>query len=178
MTIYSITHLAGLFGLSRSTLLYYDRIGLLIPSDRSGAGYRIYTQKEYDRLDQICRYRNTGMPLGDIKKLLASHNPPGVKILESRLLEIGRQIADLRGQQQIIIRLLKEMTNEVYGPAIDKQTWVKMLEAAGMDEEGMMKWHAEFESRSSQAHHDFLLSLGIPEAEARQIQAGSVSKTS
>ncbi|WP_020587722.1 MerR family transcriptional regulator [Desulfobacter curvatus] len=173
MKIYSISQLARLFGLSRSTLLYYDRIGLLIPSARSKAGYRLYTRNDYDRLDQICTFRNTGMALADIKKMLASENAPSVKILENRLWEIGQQIADLKGQQQVIIRLLKEMTSDVYGPVIDKQMWVKMLQAAGMDESAMMKWHAEFESRSPGAHHDFLLSLGISEIEAKDIRCRS-----
>ncbi len=151
MITYSISQLAGLFGLSRSTLLYYDRIGLLIPSERSKAGYRLYTQRDHDRLGQICTFRNTGVALADIKKMLASDNTPSVKILENRLLEIGEQIADLKSQQQVIIRLLKEMTSGVYGPAVDKEMWIKMLQAAGMDEPAMMKWHAEFESRSPEA---------------------------
>lgn len=170
MKLYSISQLAKLFGLSRSTLLYYDRIGLLIPSDRSEAGYRLYTQRDHDRLAQICTFRNTGVALAEIKKMLASDNAPSVKILKNRLWEIGQQIADLRSQQQTIIRLLKEMTSDVYGPVIDEQMWVKMLQAAGMDEPAMMKWHAEFEFRSPQAHHDFLLSLGISEIEANDIQ--------
>jgi DNA-binding transcriptional MerR regulator len=173
MKTYSISQLAGLFGLSRSTLLYYDRIGLLTPSDRSEAGYRLYTQKDHDRLDQICTFRNTGVALADIKKMLAPTNSQSIKILENRLWEIGHQIADLRSQQQTIIRLLKEMTSDVYGPAIDKQMWVKMLQAAGMDEAAMMKWHAEFESRSPEAHHDFLLSLGIQEIEVEDIRSRS-----
>ena len=170
MKTYSISQLSGLFGLSRSALLYYDRIGLLIPSDRSEAGYRLYTQKDHDRLNQICTFRNTGLALADIKKLLDSDNAPSVKILENRLWEIGQQIVDLKRQQQVLICLLKEMTSDVYGPAIDKQMWVKMLQAAGMDEPAMMKWHAEFESRSPEAHHDFLLSLGISEIEAKDIR--------
>jgi len=92
MKTYSISQLSGLFGLSRSALLYYDRIGLLIPSDRSEAGYRLYTQKDHDRLNQICTFRNTGLALADIKKLLDSDNAPSVKILENRLWEIGQQI--------------------------------------------------------------------------------------
>lgn len=41
--MYHISQLAQQFGLSRSTLLYYDRIGLLSPSARSEAGYRQYS---------------------------------------------------------------------------------------------------------------------------------------
>ncbi|WP_321494043.1 MerR family transcriptional regulator [uncultured Desulfobacter sp.] len=173
MKTYCISQLARLFDLSRSTLLYYDRIGLLIPSDRSEAGYRLYTQRDRDRLAQICTLRNIGVALADIKKMLSSNNAPSVKILKNRLWEIGQQITDLRSQQQSIIRLLKEMTSDVCGPVIDKQMWVKMLQAAGMDEPAMMKWHAEFEFRSPRAHHDFLLSLGISKIEVKDIQSRS-----
>jgi hypothetical protein len=105
--------------------------------------------------------------------MLAPTNSQSIKILENRLWEIGHQIADLRSQQQTIIRLLKEMTSDVYGSAIDKQMWVKMLQAAGMDEAAMMKWHAEFEFRSPEAHHDFLLSLGIQKIEVENIRSRS-----
>jgi DNA-binding transcriptional MerR regulator len=46
MKTYSISKLARAFGLSRSTLLYYDRIGLLAASGRTGSGYRCYSEKD------------------------------------------------------------------------------------------------------------------------------------
>ncbi len=48
-----------------------------------------------------------------------------------------------------------------------------MLKAAGMDEPAMIKWHVEFEARAPKAHHEFLLSLGIPEEEAQFIRKQS-----
>jgi MerR family transcriptional regulator, thiopeptide resistance regulator len=57
--------------------------------------------------------------------------------------------------------------------AIDKQAWIEMLRAAGMDEAAMSKWHAEFEQRAPEAHHQFLLSLGISEDEALFIRQRS-----
>jgi hypothetical protein len=64
--------LARMFRLSRSTLLYYDRIGLLRPSERTGANYRVYSEADRQRLDQICRYRRTGMSLETIAAVLAA----------------------------------------------------------------------------------------------------------
>src|SRR5262245_19662656 len=55
MKTYSISRLARAFGLSRSTLLYYDRIGLLAPSGRTGSGYRSYSEKDYRQLERICQ---------------------------------------------------------------------------------------------------------------------------
>lgn len=173
MNTYSISQLARAFGLSRSTLLYYDRIGLLRAPERTTAGYRRFTQREYYILERICVFRGAGLALSDVRKLLSNASVPSVEILEKHLRELEGQIVLLRGQQHSIVAMLKEMNRGTYGPIIDKNMWVKMLEAAGMDESSMGRWHAEFESRAPKAHYDFLLSLGIAEDEARQIQEWS-----
>jgi hypothetical protein len=51
--------------------------------------------------------------------------------------------------------------------------FVAMLRAAGMDDQAMGRLHAEFELREPQAHHAFLLSLGISENEALLIRRWS-----
>jgi len=79
----------------------------------------------------------------------------------------------LRNQQQLITAMLKNMSSDKFVPAMNKQMWVEMLEAAGMDESAMQRWHAEFENRAPWAHYEFLLSLGIPESEAEHIQKWS-----
>ena len=48
----TVGRLAKRFGLSRSTLLYYDRLGLLCPSGRSGGDYRLYEDADAQRLDR------------------------------------------------------------------------------------------------------------------------------
>lgn len=45
------------------TLHHYDEIGLLVPSGRSGAGYRLYTDADLERLYRILLYRELGFPL-------------------------------------------------------------------------------------------------------------------
>ena len=54
--------------------------------------------------------------------------------------------------------------------------WVAMLEAAGMDEAAMVRWHAQFEQLAPKAHHDFLRQLGISAHEASRIQAWAKDK--
>lgn len=170
MKTYSISQLARLFGLSRSTLLYYDRIGLLRARERTPAGYRRYTQNEFSKLERICIFRNAGLALRDVKKLLSDRAAPSVKILEKRLKELQDQILSLRGQQHAIIAMLKKATSGAFKPVVDKTMWVKMMEAAGMDESSMERWHAEFECRAPEAHKEFLLSLGISANEVRKIR--------
>ena len=53
MKTYSISRIARACGLSRSTLLYYDRVGLLRSSARTGSGYRVYNEKDLSRLARI-----------------------------------------------------------------------------------------------------------------------------
>ena len=171
--MYRITELARQFGLSRSTLLYYDRIGLLSPSGRSDSGYRQYSTRDRDRLASICSFRDAGLTIEDIRRVLSmtkDEDANGV-VLRKRLQEIGREIRTLQSQQHLIARMLKV---QVLGELpVDKQAWVEMLKAAGMDEAAMMKWHCEFEIRAPESHHQFLLSLGIPEEEALFIRRRS-----
>ena len=170
MNTFSISQLARQFGLSRSTLLYYDRIGLLKASDRTAAGYRTYSQAERSRLERICTLRRTGLPLSDVHKLLTSSTKPSVQILEKRLQEMDDEIAVIRTRQQLTLSMLKKLKGGKAPAVLDKATWVRMLKSAGMDEKAMARWHAEFEATAPKAHHAFLLSLGIPEAESLLIR--------
>ena len=67
---YSIQKLSHMAGLTTRTLRYYDQIQLLPPLRVSSGGYRIYGQKEVDRLQQILFYRELGVPLEEIKTIL------------------------------------------------------------------------------------------------------------
>ena len=70
MKTYSISQLARACGLSRSTLLYYDRLGLLKPSGRTGSGYRYYSKAEQKRLQRIGHFRQAGLTLKQIRAVL------------------------------------------------------------------------------------------------------------
>ncbi len=173
MKTFSISQLARQFALSRSTLLYYDRIGLLSAADRTASGYRVYGDKERKRMERICRLREAGLTLADIKRCLASRGKPSTSVLKRRLRETATEISGLKQQQRLLARMMKRVASRNADGSVDKKLWVEMLRAAGMSNEAMGRWHAEFERRAPQAHHDFLLSLGIPEAEARRIRAWS-----
>jgi SAM-dependent methyltransferase len=61
------------------------------------------------------------------------------------------------------------------GATVNKEMFVAMLRAAGMDDAAMKKLHVEFERREPEAHHAFLLSLGISEKEALLIRKWSAA---
>jgi DNA-binding transcriptional MerR regulator/SAM-dependent methyltransferase len=169
MKTYHITELGRRFGLSRSTLLYYDRIGLLRPSGRTDADYRIYTKEDLARLERICFYRGAGLSLDDISELLENSNDD-CSILEKRLHEISREIATLKAQQRLIAGVLKKVASGHDISGLDSELWLSLQKACGLDKIALRRWHTEFERKSPESHHDFLLSLGLSEKEAIQIR--------
>src|SRR5436190_17344476 len=105
----SVSQLAARCGLSRSTLLYYESIGLLKAASRSEANYRRYAERDVKRLEQIRAYRDAGLTLSDVQSLLQpTTRDAATGILKRRFLEIDREIGVLRRQQQAILRLLKD----------------------------------------------------------------------
>ncbi|BBX33506.1 putative transcriptional regulator [Mycolicibacterium mageritense DSM 44476 = CIP 104973] len=61
---------ATLTGVSVRTLHHYDHIGLVVPSVRTAAGYRGYTDADIERLHLVLVYRSVGLGLDEIRTLL------------------------------------------------------------------------------------------------------------
>ncbi|WP_462408797.1 MerR family transcriptional regulator [Neobacillus sp. Marseille-QA0830] len=92
---YTIQKLAHLAGVSTRTLRYYDEIGILKPARTNSSGYRIYGQKEVNRLQQILFYRELGVSLDQIKSIVANPSFDGAKTLRNhrqKLLEKRQQL--------------------------------------------------------------------------------------
>lgn len=170
----TIGKLARKFDLSRSTLLYYDRIGLLKPSGRTPSNYRLYTQSDVRRLEKIRLFRQAGLDLKTIATTLSTSQSSLAEVLERQVDLLNQKIRDLRRQQHLIVGLLKEIRRgELPIKVMDKQSWVRLLNSAGMDEKAMGDWHRAFERLSPDAHQHFLASLGIPADEVRAIRRWS-----
>lgn len=67
---YQVKDVARIAGVSVRALHHYEAIGLLVPSRRTGAGYRLYDGDDLLRLQQILIGRELGMPLEEIKRSL------------------------------------------------------------------------------------------------------------
>ena len=68
--MHKIGEVAELAKVSIRLLRHYDEIGLLVPSGRSEAGYRLYAREDLQRLQQILFYRTLEFPLEEIQKLM------------------------------------------------------------------------------------------------------------
>src|SRR3974390_712413 len=65
-----IGEVAKLAKVSVRTLHHYDAVGLLSPSGRTEAGYRLYTAPALERLQQVLFFRELGFPLAEIRRIM------------------------------------------------------------------------------------------------------------
>lgn len=173
--MYTVSQFARRFGLSRSTLLYYDEIGLISPSARSAANYRLYSEDDLRKMERIRAFREAGLALEVIAQLLHENPGAATTALEQHLATLNAEIARLRQQQHVTARLLGGASVLQGTRARNKEQWIALLAAAGMSEDDMRRWHVEFECHFPQAHQEFLQSLGLPEAEVATIRAQSAA---
>lgn len=171
--MYTIGQVAKKFSVSRSTLIYYDSIGVLSPSGRSSSNYRLYSESDIERMGKISLYRDAGLALESISSILDNQENDVSVTLEQRLITINSEIQSLRNQQKVILSILENTDSIRDSRVITKDIWVSLLKSAGLDEEGMMKWHIEFERMSPEAHQDFMESIGIENEEINMIRKWS-----
>lgn len=96
---YTVQKLGKMAGVSTRTLRYYDEIGILKPARINSSGYRIYGQKEVDKLQQILFYRELGISLDSIKEIINSPTFEGTVALK----EHREKLMERRGQLDMLI---------------------------------------------------------------------------
>lgn len=108
MEALTVGQAAETFGVTVRTLHHYDEVGLLHPSERTRAGYRLYTSGDLERLSTIVVYRRLGFSLEEIGELL-----DGADVVEH-----------LRRQRDLVTTRLAEMSDLV--AAIDRRLEAEM----------------------------------------------------
>lgn len=104
---YSVGQVADFAGVTVRTLHHYDKAGLLSPSDRSPAGYRLYGEADLVRLQQILFYRELGFPLDEIASLLEDPQANALERLQDRLRRLNEEIARLRRLAEVAERAIE-----------------------------------------------------------------------
>jgi DNA-binding transcriptional MerR regulator len=169
----TVSQLAKAAGISRSTLLYYERRKLINPTHRGANGYRLYAPEQLERLRQIVSYRHLGVPVAEISRLLGHDtNSSRQKILQQQFLRLEQEITALQRQQRAIVDMLEtpELGETIM---ISKERWVEIMQAAGLDDDDMLNWHKQFEKMEPDGHQEFLQSLGIDQIEISRIRTQS-----
>ena len=88
----TVGELARRTGISIRTLRYYDEVGLLPPSARTEAGYRLYTASAIARLQQIRSLRQLGFSLTQVRECLAQPDSSLLGAIELQIERLGEQI--------------------------------------------------------------------------------------
>lgn len=114
-TFLYIKEVADVFGVTTKTVRHYHKIGLLPEPERSESDYRIYTGKDLWRLRTICELRRLGLPLDEIRTVLAAANPADSlrKTLATQLDEIETQLLSLATRKERIEKLMTQETLDV-----------------------------------------------------------------
>lgn len=82
MTVNDVSKIAGV---SIRTLQYYDKIGLLKPTEYSESGYRLYDDTALEKLQQILLFRELEFPLKEIREIISSPDFDRNKALEQQI---------------------------------------------------------------------------------------------
>ena len=111
MSKYTTGELAKLCGVTVRTVQYYDTRGILIPSELSEGGRRLYTDDDLRRLRIICFLRDMGLPIDAIAQLLAEEEPG--RVVELLLEQQEQALRQELTRSQSRLEKLEELRRQV-----------------------------------------------------------------
>jgi DNA-binding transcriptional MerR regulator len=120
---YTVRQLAKMAGVSVRTLHHYDQIGLLKPSSRTEAGYRLYAEKDLLRLQQVLFYRELDFPLDEIRIILDLPGFDQVEALRDHRRMLGERAERLARLLRTVDRTIARLTEEDNMPLTDEELY-------------------------------------------------------
>ena len=116
--MYTISEMASIFGVSRQTLIYYDKIGLFAPAEVNEKGYRFYSPTQIPLMRLICMLRDLGVDLDEIMRLTSSYDLAEMaNKLRERVSELDGQIAALEKERNSVQERLSFYSDVSYWKA-------------------------------------------------------------
>ena len=111
MSKYTTGEIAKLCGVSVRTVQYYDTRGILIPSELSEGGRRLYSEEDFKRMKIICFLRDAGISINSIGELLAEDNPGSVisVLLEQQENVLQEEISERQAKLDILGGIKREL---------------------------------------------------------------------
>jgi DNA-binding transcriptional MerR regulator len=133
---YLVKEVAGLSGVSVRTLHHYDELGLLVPSGRTDAGYRIYDDGDLRRLQQILIGRELGLSLEDVRRSL---DDPGFD-RKAALLAQRAELAQRARRTDAMLRAVDAALAELQGETMDMKQLFDGFDPAQHEAEVQARW--------------------------------------
>ena len=111
MSKYTTGEVAKLCGVSVRTVQYYDDRGILVPSELSEGGRRLYTEDDLKRMHIICFLREAGFPINSISALFSEERPENIIsiLLEQQENTLREELADLQKKLELIDGIRHEL---------------------------------------------------------------------
>ena len=135
--LFKVKEFSELTGVTVRTLHHYDRIKLLIPEQKSASGYRLYSEDDMLRLQQILTLKFLGLSLDDIRKIMDVSKSDLVTSLQHQLTALTKQSQDIK----IAINILKSMVSHLqHNQPIEWQNTCKMIGVLQMTQLGIDEW--------------------------------------
>ena len=133
----TVGEVAELAGVTVRTLHHYDELGLLSPSVRSEAGYRLYSFADLARLQEILIWRQLGFALSEIGALLDDPGYDRIGALERQRQLVDREVERLSALAGAIEAALEA---ERHGTRLEEETMFDGFDPAEYEEEARGRW--------------------------------------
>jgi DNA-binding transcriptional MerR regulator len=129
--LWKVGELAAATGLTVRALHHYGELGLLVPSQRTFAGYRLYDDGDVRRLYRIVALRGLGLRLDQIAETLDGDGPDLDQTVSRQIEAVERRLDEL-GQLHERLRAIRDMLDRAEQPSIDQL--ITTMEAIAMHE--------------------------------------------
>ena len=108
---YTTGEVAKLCGVSVRTVQYYDDRGILVPSELSEGGRRLYTEDDLGRMHVICFLREAGLPISSISALLAEEKPESIisVLIEEQEQALREELLECETKLELIEGIKREL---------------------------------------------------------------------
>src|SRR5512135_2408490 len=137
----TVGEVAELTGVTVRTLHHYDEVGLLVPSGRSDAGYRLYSYEDLMRLQEIVVWRALGFPLAEISAMLDDPDYDRLRALTRQRELIDGELERLGALRRALDAALDAERN---GTRVMETTMFEGFDPSEYDDEVRERWgHTE-----------------------------------
>lgn len=151
----TVKQISNITGISVRTLHYYDEIGLLKPSDKSDAGYRLYDDKALEQLQQILFFREFDIPLKEIKAVMENPALDRNHVLKmqremlltkmKRMEHLVASIDDiLKGENKMDFAIFNKTEMDEMFEAMTEHMPEEIKQKAIDEFGGLEKWHEHY----------------------------------
>lgn len=121
--MYSIAEVAEKFDISKNTLRYYERIGLLDLIGRDSKGIRFYTDDNLDEINKIVHLRKVGASISEIRIFLSDEKKTTIETLQKRIQflkhlnqKLAKEMIEINEQKDYIDKKLNQLVKTMDSP--------------------------------------------------------------